>query len=557
MEDAHLMSSPLSEKYINDHGEIGRNKDLTPVMGMKFRCYEDAREFYNRYALGVGFGTKIKSSWHNKKTKEKYHGLFVCCREGSKDEKKNALYRRPTKKTGCGAYMRVKLTECKKWEVIGVHLDHNHAVSPSKERRCSGGHENLHFGERDVRNYVGVYKRLKLAEGDAEAMHIYFTRMQQRNSNFFYLMDLDNEGHLRNISLKEFVDQYDSALRDKYEKEVQAGFESFYTKPVLKTHCYFEVQIAEIYTREMFMKFQEEVCGMVCCSKSVVKVDGSIITFAVKERVIGKNGKNGKVLGPKVYEVLFNTSEVEVRCICNLFEHKSILCKHSLCVLNDHMDEIPSQYILLRWKKDFKRKYVSNLCSKNVQAVNPVQRYDVLYPQALQILDEGVISEASYNIVLEGLQELLKKFQKTNDNCYNNGNTCGDVETNVISDTAQQDFTGYTKICDPLKAKRPGRPKKNRLQSSSERNIKKNGKKGQIAPTYSSLDVPERIIDIQPNMQWGNQQREDVLNVFQEDVLLADINATQKHPSFGFATFLDKEAAAAAMDNTDNAELYG
>ncbi|KAF8396981.1 hypothetical protein HHK36_018619 [Tetracentron sinense] len=554
--------------------------------------------------------------------------------------------------------MRVKLTECKKWVVIGVHLDHNHAVSPSKARRCrshrhidlgtkrrlelncdlgirlnksfhslvveAGGHENLHFGERDVRNYVGVYKRLKLAEGDAEAMHIYFTRMQQRNSNFFYLMDLDNEGHLRNVfwadarsraaygyfgdvvtfdttyltnrydmsfapfvgvnhhgqsvllgcglladetiesfiwmfkawliamsghppnaiitdqckamqraiavvfpkarhrlclwhimkkisdklgrlreykevkkamknvvyeslrirdfemawesmikqyslehnewlttlyevrrqwvpvflkdtffagmsttqrsesmnsffdgyvhaktSLKEFVDQYDSALRDKYEKEAQADFESFYTKPVLKTHCYFEVQIAEIYTREMFMKFQEEVCGMVCCSKSVVKVDGSIITFAVKERVIG------------------------------------ILCKHSLCVLNDHMDEIPSQYILLRWKKDFKRKYVSNLCSKNVQAVNPVQRYDVLYPQALQILDEGVISEASYNIVLEGLQELLKKVQKTNDNCYNNGNMCGDVETNVISDIAQQDFTGYTKICDPLKAKRP------------------------------------------------------------------------------------------------------
>ncbi|KAF8364659.1 hypothetical protein HHK36_033339 [Tetracentron sinense] len=230
------------------------------------------------------------------------------------------------------------------------------------------------------------------------------TTQRSESMNSFF----DGYVHAK-TSLKEFVDQYDSALRDKYEKEAQADFESFYTKPVLKTHF--------------------------------VKVDGSIITFAVKERVIG------------------------------------ILCKHSLCVLNDHMDEIPSQYILLRWKKDFKRKYVSNLCSKNVQAVNPVQRYDVLYPQALQILDEGVISEASYNIVLEGLQELLKKVQKTNDNCYNNGNMCGDVETNVISNIAQQDFTGYTKICDPLKAKRPGRPKKNRLQSSSERNIKKNGKK--------------------------------------------------------------------------------
>ncbi|KAF8398856.1 hypothetical protein HHK36_014720 [Tetracentron sinense] len=543
--------------------------------------------------------------------------------------------------------MRIKLIESKKWEVIGVDLDHNHAVTPSQARRCrshrridsgtkrklelncdsgirlnksfhclvveAGGHENLQFGERDVRNYVGVYKRLKLAEGDAEAMHIYFTRMQQRNSNFFYLMDLDNEGHLRNVfwadarsraaysysgnvvtfdttyltnrydmsfapfvgvnhhgqsvllgcglladetiesfiwmfkawliamsgrppnaiityqckamqraiaevfpkarhrlclwhimkkisdklgrlreykevkkamksvvyeslritdfemawesmikqyslehnewlttlyevqrqwvptSLKEFVDQYDSALRDKYEKEAQADFESLYTNPILKTR--------------------------------LVKVNGPIITFAVKERAIGKNGK---MLEPKVYEVLFNTIEVEVRCICNLFEHKGILCKHSLCVLNEHVDEILSQYILLRWRKDFKRRYVSNQCSKNVQAISPVQRYDVLYPQALQILDEGVISE-----------------------------------TNVISDAALQKFTGCMKIRDPVKAKRPGRPKKNRLQSSSERNIRKNGKKEQIAPTYSSLDVPERMIDIQPNMQWGNQQRDE------------------------------------------------
>ncbi|KAK8653461.1 hypothetical protein V6N13_127459 [Hibiscus sabdariffa] len=33
--------------------------------------------------------------------------------------------------------------------------------------------------------------------------------------------------------------------------------------------------------------------------------------------------------------------------------------------------------------------------------------------------------------------------------------------------------------------------------------------------------------------------------------------ATQKHRSFGFVTFLEKEDAAAAMDNLDGAELYG
>ncbi|KAK4430100.1 Peptidyl-prolyl cis-trans isomerase E [Sesamum alatum] len=34
-------------------------------------------------------------------------------------------------------------------------------------------------------------------------------------------------------------------------------------------------------------------------------------------------------------------------------------------------------------------------------------------------------------------------------------------------------------------------------------------------------------------------------------------HATQKHRSFGFVTFLEREDAAAAMDNMDGAELYG
>lgn len=33
--------------------------------------------------------------------------------------------------------------------------------------------------------------------------------------------------------------------------------------------------------------------------------------------------------------------------------------------------------------------------------------------------------------------------------------------------------------------------------------------------------------------------------------------ATQKHRSFGFVTFLEKEDATSAMDNMDGAELYG
>lgn len=42
-----------------------------------------------------------------------------------------------------------------------------------------------------------------------------------------------------------------------------------------------------------------------------------------------------------------------------------------------------------------------------------------------------------------------------------------------------------------------------------------------------------------------------------KDVTTPLDQATQKHRSFGFVTFLDKEDAAAAMDNMNNTELYG
>ncbi|KAF8395998.1 hypothetical protein HHK36_017609 [Tetracentron sinense] len=104
-------------------------------------------------------------------------------------------------------------------------------------------------------------------------------------------------------ALKEFLDQYDLVLHEKYEKEAQADFDSFYTNPMLKTSCCFERQIAEVYTREMFIKFQNEVYGMECCSNTGVKVAG-------KERIFSKDGK---MLEPKIYEVFFNVAEVEVR----------------------------------------------------------------------------------------------------------------------------------------------------------------------------------------------------------------------------------------------------
>ena len=58
-----------------------------------------------------------------------------------------------------------------------------------------GGHENVPFLERDCRNHVQRLRRsrLRLGKGDADAMLEYFMRIQYDNSDFYYVMDLNEK----------------------------------------------------------------------------------------------------------------------------------------------------------------------------------------------------------------------------------------------------------------------------------------------------------------------------------------------------------------------------
>lgn len=60
-------------------------------------------------------------------------------------------------------------------------------------------YDKLTFGEKNCRNYLDKAQRLRLGIGDAEAICSYFVKMQSNNSNFLYVMDLDEKCRLRNV----------------------------------------------------------------------------------------------------------------------------------------------------------------------------------------------------------------------------------------------------------------------------------------------------------------------------------------------------------------------
>ncbi|XP_026452076.1 protein FAR1-RELATED SEQUENCE 5-like [Papaver somniferum] len=139
----------------------------------------------------------------------------------------------PTSKIGCKAHVSARLERDAKWRISVLVDDHNHELCPSSTRhlRCNkkidvasknklllnqkagirtnksfhslvieaGGYENLGFSEKYARNMLMSEKRMELGEGDATALQDYFDKMQKQCPGFFYSIDFDDDGRLRNV----------------------------------------------------------------------------------------------------------------------------------------------------------------------------------------------------------------------------------------------------------------------------------------------------------------------------------------------------------------------
>ncbi|XP_042409875.1 protein FAR-RED IMPAIRED RESPONSE 1-like [Zingiber officinale] len=205
----------------------------TPQVGMCFSAEEEVRDFYKSYAQILGFGIAKLGSKKGDDGQLKYFS-FGCSKNGKTAPRvKNSFYPRPCSKTDCKAKINITVQNDGSCVITSIQLEHNHALSPRKSRhfRCNkvldsqtkrklelndqagitlsksfqsfvveaGGYENLLFDERKCRNYVAESRRLRLGNGDAEALNNYFCRMQSRNSNFFYVIDVDEDSRIRNI----------------------------------------------------------------------------------------------------------------------------------------------------------------------------------------------------------------------------------------------------------------------------------------------------------------------------------------------------------------------
>ncbi|OVA12152.1 FAR1 DNA binding domain [Macleaya cordata] len=215
-------------------------------------------------------------------------------------------------------------------------------------------------------------------------------------------------------TLEDFAEQYEKALDDRFEKEARAEFDTFYTKPVLKTPLPIEKQAADVYTRKMFTALQDEIFeSLVLAVKKSVE-DGATSTYEVA-RFDEEH---------KVYFVACNDSEQVASCSCKMFESEGILCRHVLAVFKaTNVFTLPSHYILKRWTRNAKDEAVLDLLPSVESQANSHKaknlQYNILYQEAIKCAEEGVASDHSFKVALTALREARNKIVDAKKNASN------------------------------------------------------------------------------------------------------------------------------------------
>lgn len=248
----------------------------------------------------------------------------------------------------------------------------------------------------------------------------------------------------KKISLKEFVKQYGAILQNRYEEEEIADFDTLHKQPALKSPSPWEKQMSMVYTHAVFKKFQVEVLGVVGCQPKKESENETISTFRVQD-----------CEKDEFFFVTRNETKSEVICSCHLFEYKGFLCRHALIVLQIcGLSSIPDHYILKRWTKDAIGR--QSTTEEMERTKTRVQRYNELCKWAIELSEEGSVSEETYNIAFRALVEALKNCVNVNNSISN----AAETSSNFLSTCETEEENQGSLVAKTVRKKNTNRKRK-------------------------------------------------------------------------------------------------
>ncbi|XP_052181937.1 protein FAR1-RELATED SEQUENCE 9-like [Diospyros lotus] len=272
-------------------------------------------------------------------------------------------------------------------------------------------------------------------------------------------------------SLKQFVEQYERALRSKVEKEFQADVKSFSQMVPCASRYPMEKQFQKVYTISKFKEFQNEFAGKMYCE--VVSIEeGSLGTrYKVREDIIfDERFKERK------FSVDIDKEKCNFICSCHMFEFRGIICRHMVTVLiRDGIRSLPDKYILRRWRRDLSRSYTRVKINYNGWISTPSQlRYDKLCSVFAKIADLVADDEDSTQETMEWMESQLAALRKSNTkpSCGSNIHVEDSVQEQ-FPDSGEAATASSVQILDPRCSQTKGAPRKLRKKGPLETSSKK------------------------------------------------------------------------------------
>ncbi|KQK13910.1 protein FAR1-RELATED SEQUENCE 5 [Brachypodium distachyon] len=260
-----------------------------------------------------------------------------------------------------------------------------------------------------------------------------------------------------------FIQQYEKALDSCYEKEVREEFETKYSLPDIKTSSPIEKHGADLYTRTMFLKFQQELIDASAFTLEMVGEDRKACMY----KVTTSQGSG------KPHMVEFSSSESSAKCSCQMFEYFGIVCRHILTVFGARgVLTLPSQYIVKRWTKDAIDRCSNKKFDDVSRAKEPKEeqrsnvedgeqsqtwRYNSLCREALRYAEEGASSAEVYIVAMQALEEAANKVNMVK-------RSVGQVAPLAVMPIAAQPPESSRKNQDSF-----GQPKKRKRNSNNSR----------------------------------------------------------------------------------------
>ncbi|RYR51913.1 hypothetical protein Ahy_A06g026858 [Arachis hypogaea] len=210
----------LNQDEVDFKFESNEVPELVPKVGITFKNLEDAAKFYKDYAKAAGFSTRVRST--NKKRNKIKNQLITCSRE-RKLKSKIFLTEKtnPTAGVNCptridihtlkdvGAWItsKVMLHHSQPWcptqaEMLKQHrklsmsvrriIENNEkaGIRPSKTFQsfvvAAGGHRELNFIEKNVRNYITREVQNVSKQEDAKEFGKIFIENEREESEFLF-----------------------------------------------------------------------------------------------------------------------------------------------------------------------------------------------------------------------------------------------------------------------------------------------------------------------------------------------------------------------------------